>query len=202
MAMFGKLRLIDLSVPLEDAAAHEPVPARISYATHEAEGLQQMRQLLGVRPEDLTCSGGLGWAVEGWTAGPGGDVPDSSGLRVLVVEDNADCAVTLARFLQRLGHEVEVAPDGPAAVAAAQARPPDVVLLLDLGLPGLDGWEVARRLQGHPAQRRPLLVAVTGHDEAADRRRSDEAGIDLHLDKPVDPGLLRRLLTRFRSIIR
>src|SRR5690349_4507699 len=62
--MFGQMRLIDLSVPLEDGAAHEPIPARISYATHEAEGLRQMRQFLGVRPEDLTYSGGLGWAVE------------------------------------------------------------------------------------------------------------------------------------------
>jgi kynurenine formamidase len=62
--MLANLRLIDLSVPLEHAAAHEPLPARISYATHEAEGLQQMRHLLGVRPEDLSYSGGLGWAVE------------------------------------------------------------------------------------------------------------------------------------------
>src|SRR5579884_942613 len=62
--MFGKVRLIDLSVPLEDNATHEPVPARISYATHEGQGLQQMRQFLGVRPEDLVYSSGLGWAVE------------------------------------------------------------------------------------------------------------------------------------------
>jgi hypothetical protein len=64
VALFGKVRLSDLSVPLEDAAAHEPLPARISYATHEGQGLQQMRQFLGVKPEDLTYSGGLGWAVE------------------------------------------------------------------------------------------------------------------------------------------
>jgi kynurenine formamidase len=64
MALFGKMRLIDLSVSLEDGAAHEPIPARISYATHEGEGLQQTRQFLGVRPEDLSYSGGLGWAVE------------------------------------------------------------------------------------------------------------------------------------------
>src|SRR5437773_1135830 len=62
--MFGGLRLIDLSVPLEDGAAHEPVPAHIAYATHEGLGLEQMCCLLGVRPEDLTYSGGLGWAVE------------------------------------------------------------------------------------------------------------------------------------------
>jgi kynurenine formamidase len=62
--MFGKIRLIDLSVPLENEAAHEPVPPLISYATHDALGLQQMQQYLGVRPEDLSWSGGLGWAVE------------------------------------------------------------------------------------------------------------------------------------------
>ncbi len=141
-------------------------------------------------------------AAEGGTACPDGDVPDSSVLRVLVVEDDADSAVSLARFLQRMGHEVEVAPDGQAAVEAAQARRPDVVLL-DIGLPGLDGWEVARRLQqGHPAQKRPLLVALTGYDREADRRRSDEAGIDLHLAKPADPDLLRWLLTRFHSVIK
>ena len=139
-------------------------------------------------------------AVGDWTARPGGDAPDSSGLRVLVVEDDADSAVSLARFLRGIGHEVEVAPIGTTAVDAAQARRPDVVLL-DLGLPGLDGWQVARRLQGHPAQRRPLLVALTGHDREADRRRSAEAGIDLHLAKPVDPDLLRRLLQRFQSVI-
>jgi CheY-like chemotaxis protein len=142
-------------------------------------------------------------AAEAGTACPGGavDVPDSGGLRVLVAEDDADSAVSLARFLQRLGHEVEVAPDGPSAVAAAQDHRPDVVLL-DIGLPGLDGWEVARRLQGHPAPKRPLLVALTGYDREEDRRRSDEAGIDLHLAKPVDPDQLRRLLTKFQSVIR
>jgi CheY-like chemotaxis protein len=139
-------------------------------------------------------------AVDEWTARPSGEDHPPLGLRVLVVEDDPDSAVSLARFLQGIGHEVEVAPDSQAAVAAAQARRPDVVLL-DLGLPGLDGWEVAWRLQGHPAQKRPLLVAITGHDREADRRRSDEAGIDLHLAKPADPEQLRQLLKRFRSVI-
>jgi CheY-like chemotaxis protein len=138
--------------------------------------------------------------VQEWAAGPGGEDRQPLGLHVLVVEDDADSAMSLARFLRRLGHEVEVAPDGQAAIEAAQAHRPDVVLL-DLGLPGLDGWEVARRLQGHPARKRPLLVALTGHDREADRRRSDEAGIDLHLAKPVDPEQLRRLLQRFQSVI-
>jgi CheY-like chemotaxis protein len=122
-------------------------------------------------------------------------------LRVLVAEDDADSAVGLARFLQGIGHEVEVAADGRAAVEAAQDQQPDVVLL-DIGLPGLDGWEVARRLQGHPAGKRPLLVAITGHDREADRRRSEAAGIDLHLTKPVDAGQLHWLLQRFQSVIK
>ncbi len=139
-------------------------------------------------------------AVEDWTAYPGGEDHQPPGLRVLVVEDNAQSAVALARFLACCGHEVEVARDGQTAVEAAQAHQPDVVLL-DLGLPALDGWEVARRLQGHPAHKRPLLVALTGYDREADRRRSDEAGIDLHLAKPADPEQLRRLLQRFQSVI-
>jgi hypothetical protein len=84
-------------------------------------------------------------ATDDGTAYPGGDSPQSRGLRVLVVEDDADSAAGLAHFLGGIGHQVEVAPDGQAAVEAAQAVRPDVVLL-DIGLPGLDGWEVARRL--------------------------------------------------------
>jgi CheY-like chemotaxis protein len=139
-------------------------------------------------------------AAGGWTAGAGERGQQPAGLRVLVAEDDADSAVSLARFLRGIGHEVEVATDGPAAVGAAQAHRPDVVLL-DISLPGLDGWEVARRLQGHPAERRPLLIAVTGHDQEDDRRRSDEAGIDLHLAKPVGPDQLHWLLKRFQSVL-
>ena len=139
--------------------------------------------------------------IEGGTARPGGDLPQASGLRVLVVEDDADSAVGLADFLEALGHEVEVTANGPAALAAAQNRQPDVVLL-DIGLPGPDGWEVARQLQGQPAAMRPLLVALTGRDREADRQRSEAAGIDLHLAKPVDAGHLRWLLQRFQSVIR
>jgi two-component system OmpR family response regulator len=121
-------------------------------------------------------------------------------MRVLVVEDQAEVAASMARLLRTAGHEVEVAPDGPAAVEAVQVLCPDVVLL-DLGLPTMDGWEVARRVQGQPAAKRPLLVAVTGHGADEDRRRSAEAGIDLHLTKPVNPVELQGLLKRFRSVI-
>jgi DNA-binding response OmpR family regulator len=121
-------------------------------------------------------------------------------MRVLVVEDHEDTAETVSLLLQLAGYEVEVAPDGEAAVAAVRANPPDVVLL-DIGLPGIDGWQVARQVQEVPAEKKPLLVAVSGRDSAEARRRSEEAGIDLHLAKPVDPWQLRQLLARFRQII-
>jgi CheY-like chemotaxis protein len=121
-------------------------------------------------------------------------------MRVLVVEDHADTSQTMAVLLRLAGYAVESVSDGVAALAAARANPPDVVLL-DIGLPGMDGWQLARSLIQQPAPKRPLLVAVTGYGQEDDRRRSQEAGIDLHLVKPVDPVYLRQLLARFRQVI-
>jgi two-component system CheB/CheR fusion protein len=124
-------------------------------------------------------------------------------LRVLVVEDDAELASHLALLLGRRGHQVRIASDGTTALEATQASPPDVVLL-DIGLPDLDGYQVAKRVRDEiaPAMpKAPLLIAVTGRDGEADRRRSQEAGIDLHLVKPVDPDRLLRLLERFQRII-
>jgi CheY-like chemotaxis protein len=129
--------------------------------------------------------------------------PDVPGLRVLVVEDDADLAASLAGWLGRLGHEVRVAPDGPAALQVAEATRPDV-MLLDIGLPGMDGYEVAERVQHDlaPAMpKAPLVIAVTGRVGDEERRRSGEAGIDLHLTKPVDAALLSRVLRRFQNIV-
>jgi CheY-like chemotaxis protein len=121
-------------------------------------------------------------------------VPTPPPQRILIVEDNRDDAETLAQLLSLLGHEVRTAHDGPAGLEIARAFPPHVVLL-DIGLPGLDGYEVARRLRRElkPA---PVLVAVTGHNEEEDRRRSQEAGIDYHLAKPADPEQLLTLLAQ------
>ena len=129
---------------------------------------------------------------------PGPDTPAGQGLRVLVVEDDADTAATLAHLFRLEGHQVRVAPDGPAALGQASADPPDVVLL-DIQMPGMDGWELARRLKGQAQGRQPLTVAVTGHGREEDRRRSREAGVDLHLLKPADPQYLCHLLRRFRQ---
>jgi two-component system CheB/CheR fusion protein len=126
---------------------------------------------------------------------------EPASLRVLVVEDHADTAESTALFLRLHGHEVDVAPDGPAALRIAAQNPPDVALL-DIGLPGgMDGWEVARRLQEQAAGKTPLLIAVTGYGQEEHHRRSEQAGIDLHLLKPFDPDALDQLLDRFKTII-
>jgi CheY-like chemotaxis protein len=121
-------------------------------------------------------------------------------LRVLVVEDHATTAIMMAELLRLEGHEVQVASDGPTALRLAQACPPDVALV-DLSLPGMDGHEVARRLQDETAAKRPLLIAMTGHAQEEYRQRSAEAGLDLHLVKPVQVDELRQLLRRFQDII-
>ena len=122
-------------------------------------------------------------------------------MRALVVEDYADAAASMAVFLRHHGHEVEVARDGPSALRIAEDNPPDLALL-DISLPGgLDGCEVARRLQKRAGGRKPFLIAVTGYGQEADRRRSREAGMLLHLLKPVDPEDLTKLLERFKTIV-
>lgn len=114
--------------------------------------------------------------------------------RILVVDDNVDAASALGRMLARLyGQEVQVAHDGPSALAAAQGYRPDVILL-DIGLPGMDGYEVARRLRGRPEFGGTLIVALTGWGQESDRQRSKEAGFDRHLVKPVEPEDLQKLL--------
>jgi CheY-like chemotaxis protein len=120
-------------------------------------------------------------------------------LRVLVVEDDGATARTWLRLLGSLGHEVEAASDGPSALRAAKARPPDVILL-DLGLPGISGHEVARRLREQPQDSRPLVIAITGFGEEEDRVHSYEVGIDLHLVKPVAVEELKTFLDRFQAV--
>ncbi|MBI3909450.1 MAG: response regulator [Armatimonadetes bacterium] len=115
--------------------------------------------------------------------------------RVLVVEDNAHTAETLAEILGLWGHTVRVAYDGPAAIEAARRLQPQVVLL-DIGLPGMDGFEVARRLREQVGLDDATLVALTGYGREEDRRRCLEAGFGYHLVKPVDLADLQQLLAR------
>jgi signal transduction histidine kinase/ActR/RegA family two-component response regulator len=118
--------------------------------------------------------------------------------RVLVVDDHADAANTLAQLLRIAGHDVQVAHDGPAALAAAVSRRPDVVFL-DIGMPGMDGYEVARRMRREPALEGVLLAALTGWGQEEDRRRTREAGFDYHLVKPGEPDALNAILRDARS---
>jgi PAS domain S-box-containing protein len=120
-------------------------------------------------------------------------VPSSVPQRILVVDDNVDAAESLAVLLRLEGHEVRLVPDGPGALAAAQAESPNVVIL-DLGMPGMDGFEVARRLRALPGTKSTLLVAITGWAREEDRRRCYEAGFDGHLPKPVEWDDLRQFL--------
>jgi CheY-like chemotaxis protein len=103
-------------------------------------------------------------------------------------------------LLEIYGHQVRVARDALSALRLAWVEPPDVVIL-EVRLPGMDGWELARRLQEPVAGKRPFCIACTGCYTPADRRRSAEAGIDLHLVKPVEPGRLRSLLRRLQSVL-
>ena len=112
------------------------------------------------------------------------DRPAGRRCRVLAVDDSVDAVEFLARLLRLSGHEVEVAHDGPSAVQAALAMRPDVVLL-DIGLPGLTGYEVARRLRQEAALKNTVLVALTGYGRESDRQRSRNAGFSYHLVKPA-----------------
>jgi PAS domain S-box-containing protein len=121
------------------------------------------------------------------------DRPRESPLRILIVDDNRDGADLLALMLESMGNEVRVAYDGEQAVAAAAEFRSDVVLL-DIGLPKLDGHEVCRRIRKQPGGKQIIMIAQTGWGQVEDRRRTREAGFDHHMVKPLDPHALRKLL--------
>jgi two-component system OmpR family response regulator len=136
-------------------------------------------------------------------AGPIGEGPPLDTLSVLVVDDLDDAAMSMAEVLSLCGvAHVSIANTGSAALELSAADPPDVVLL-DIGLPDLNGWEVARwmREQAKGKCKRPFLIAITGFGSEADRRQSAAAGVDLHLVKPADPEVLIGVLRRFARII-
>jgi signal transduction histidine kinase/ActR/RegA family two-component response regulator len=120
-----------------------------------------------------------------------------AGHRILVVDDNEDGAQSLAMLLELQGNAVHTVYDGPQAVEAITLFHPDVVLL-DIGLPTLNGYETARLLRAHPESRNALIIALTGWGQEEDRRRSREAGFDHHLVKPVDLHVLEQLLATDR----
>jgi len=127
-------------------------------------------------------------------APPNENAPSAgSSLRVLVVDDNLDSAMTLGMLLRASGHEIRIVHDGLAVLEAALNFKPHLVLL-DIGLPGLNGFEVAEGLRRQPALQDVVLVALTGYGQESDRQRSQQAGFDHHLVKPANFGKLRRIL--------
>jgi CheY-like chemotaxis protein/two-component sensor histidine kinase len=122
-----------------------------------------------------------------------------TGHRILVVDDNRDAAVSLADLLQLSGNQAHTCYDGLEAVRAAEVFRPDIVLL-DIGLPKLNGYEVARRIREQPWGRALALVAMTGWGQEEDRERSRDAGFDAHLIKPVEYGTLLRILAGFGKV--
>lgn len=125
--------------------------------------------------------------------------PAGLGKRVLVVEDNPDIAHTMAQLLQYAGHEVVLAHDGPNALTAAEEFGPEVVLL-DIGLPGMNGYEVARRLHQNPLTQHAVLAALTGYGQAEDVERATAAGFAKHFTKPVDLGALEDFIGAVKAV--
>lgn len=121
-----------------------------------------------------------------------------TGLRILIADDNADAGDSLAMLLEALGHETHTAREGTQALAAAASLRPDVVFL-DIGMPGLTGYEVCQRIRAEPWGRSLLLVALTGWGQREDRERSARAGFDHHLVKPADLATLQKVLADVRS---
>ena len=135
---------------------------------------------------------------EGVPAVPKGPPARERSVRVLLVDDSVDAAESLALLLRLWGHEAVVANDGPGALQLVEKQRPDVALL-DIGLPGMDGYELARQLRRRPGFERTVLVALTGWGQEEDRRRSQEAGFDHHFVKPVELSALQDLLAQAQS---
>ena len=131
--------------------------------------------------------------VQGGATPTGGSAPLPAVRRLLVVDDNVDAADALALLLGSMGHEVVVAHDGPTALDAIARDCPEICLL-DIGLPGMDGYELARRIRALPQGARPLLVALTGYGQESDRRMAAAAGFDRYVVKPLDADELLTLL--------
>jgi CheY-like chemotaxis protein len=113
--------------------------------------------------------------------------------RVLIVEDNEDAGEMYRMLIELSGHEVLLAETGAKGLEMLKSARPDIALV-DIGLPGMDGYEIARRFRAEPDSDKVFLVALTGYGSSTDRDRSRQAGFDLHLLKPVDPQAIKSLL--------
>ena len=124
----------------------------------------------------------------------------AGGRRILIADDNEDAVESLALLLNMMGNETRTAPDGLAALQVGETFAPEIALL-DIGMPKLNGYDAARRIRALPWGARLVLVALTGRSQDEDRRRSQEAGFDFHLVKPIEPAALERLLATVPSTL-
>jgi CheY-like chemotaxis protein len=129
---------------------------------------------------------------------PSEGVKASRSLRVLIVDDNVDAAMLLAELLRALGHDPIIAHDGPGALGSVSSNQPQLAIL-DIGLPGMDGYELAKQLHSVPGLEHVPVVALTGYGQPSDRDRSLAAGFEDHLVKPIDLGRLQSLFARLTS---
>ena len=118
--------------------------------------------------------------------------------RILVVDDNKDSALSLAMILEFMGHETRTACDGIEAVEVAEEMKPEVILL-DIGLPRMNGYDAARKIRALPGGGAIFMIALTGWGQDEDRRRSAESGFNLHMVKPVDPVAIENLLAGLKG---
>ena len=136
--------------------------------------------------------------IAGAAAGDNSATSDEPHWKVLIVDDNRDSAELLAVLLEHDGHETRLAHDGLEALERAGPFAPDIILL-DIGLPKLNGYETCRRLRALQAYGSVTIVAISGWGQVEDRRRSDDAGFDAHLVKPVEYQALKALLLKLRT---
>src|SRR3546814_109988 len=139
-----------------------------------------------------------GWAGAADTGAPPRSLARAGEVATLVVDDNVDSAASLVMVLQSLGLDPCVAHSGAEALELAVSHRPQLVLL-DIGMPGMGGYEVARRIRGDPVFGQPVLVAITGWNHPRDLERSHAAGFDHHLAKPADIGRIQRIVEALRD---
>jgi CheY-like chemotaxis protein len=158
-------------------------------AAHTANGVAEFAVRLPAAPMSLAPSRKPAQLAEGDPT-----VDRSVPHRILIADDNADSAESMGMLLRLMGNDVRIASDGLEAVEQAAAFQPDIVLM-DIGMPRLDGYEAARRIRNQPWSRDTLLVAVTGWGPSDDDEEATAAGFDRHFTKPLDPAELRRLVS-------
>jgi len=146
----------------------------------------------------LPLAGSVGASGDPQAPGLDDDRAEAEGVHVLVVDDNVDAAVTLSMILDACGYTTQVAHDGASALALAASFRPQVAFL-DIGMPGMDGYQTARAMRGVAGLEKIILVALTGWGADSDRQKSSEAGFDHHLTKPVQLDVVQDLLARVTS---